>query len=65
MMRNRDLLLWDILSQPLIVVAAFSLRLERIYPTAYQDQMLGYSLLSALIVPAVYYLMGMYRRIWR
>ena len=65
MMRNRDLLLWDILSQPLIVVAAFSLRLERIYPTAYQDQMLGYSLLSALIIPTIYYLMGMYRRIWR
>ncbi|MHB1317366.1 MAG: polysaccharide biosynthesis protein [Anaerolineae bacterium] len=63
--RNRHLLLWDIVSQPIIVLAAFSLRLERVYPAAYEEQIWAYSLVSALLVPGVFYLLGMYRRFWR
>ncbi len=63
--RNRHLLLWDILTQPIIILGAFSLRLERWIPPEWQEQMWAYGLLSALMVPAVFYLVGMYRRFWR
>jgi len=63
--RNRHLFLWDIVAQPVVVFGAFSLRLEQFNPPAWQEQMLAYGLLSALCVPAVFFLVGMYRRFWR
>ena len=63
--RNRHLFLWDIVAQPVVVFGAFSLRLEQFNPPAWQEQMWAYGLLSALCVPAVFFLVGMYRRFWR
>ncbi|MFO7697369.1 MAG: nucleoside-diphosphate sugar epimerase/dehydratase [Anaerolineae bacterium] len=64
-MHNRHLFLWDVASQPVVIVAAFSLRLEQLNPPAYEEQIWVYGLLSTLIVPSVFYLLGMYRRFWR
>ncbi|NLT74348.1 MAG: polysaccharide biosynthesis protein [Chloroflexi bacterium] len=63
--RNRHLFAWDVATQPLVIVAAFSLRLERFLPPNYTEQIYVYGLLTALVLPLVYYAAGMYRRFWR
>ena len=64
-LRNRHLIIWDILAQPLVVLAAFALRLDWHDLGGYWDGAFYYALLSAAVVPSVFYVLGMYRRYWR
>ena len=64
-LRNRHLIVWDILVQPVLIFFALLIRLETVKFGQYRDSAFHYGILSALIVPSVFYLMGMYRRFWR
>jgi len=64
--RNRYLLLGDIFLSLVSVLASFLIRLEliAIFPT-YQQSLFWMLLVVAIIKPLVYYLFGIYRRLWR
>ena len=61
--RNRHLLVWDLLTQPLVAVMAFLLRFERL-PSEFTDAIVVCVALSLFKV-AVFRLLGMYNRFWR
>lgn len=63
-LRNRHLICWDILAQPLVVLFAFALRLDGFNLGKFWDGAFQYVLLSAVVVPALFYAIGMYRRFW-
>jgi FlaA1/EpsC-like NDP-sugar epimerase len=64
--RNRYLLLGDIFLSLVAVLASFLIRLEliAIFPT-YQQSLIWMLIVAAAIKPLVYYLFGIYRRLWR
>ena len=64
--RNRYLLLGDIFLSLVSVLASYMIRLEliAIFPT-YQVSMLWMLGISVLVKPLIYYLFGIYRRLWR
>ena len=64
--RNRYLLIGDIFLSLISVLASYLLRLELvvIFPT-YQYSMLWMLGIVVIIKPIVYYLFGIYRRLWR
>ncbi|MHB1355650.1 MAG: polysaccharide biosynthesis protein [Anaerolineae bacterium] len=64
-LRNRHLIVWDILTQPLVVLLAFIMRLDGPELGAAWNGVFDYALLSTVIVPVVFYASGMYRRFWR
>ncbi|MHB1295990.1 MAG: polysaccharide biosynthesis protein [Anaerolineae bacterium] len=64
-MRNRHLLLWDLLAQPLVAVLAFALRLDAFLPAPYTETILLYGMLAALVKLPVFYSLDMYSRLWR
>ena len=63
--RNRHLMLWDLVTQPLVILLAFGLRLDFALSPAYMDAALRYGLLAALIKVAIFHLLDIYRRMWR
>ncbi|MEN6479134.1 MAG: nucleoside-diphosphate sugar epimerase/dehydratase [Anaerolineales bacterium] len=62
--RNRHLFVWDIVSQPLVVLLAFAIRTDAAVPPAYLKTALVYGLLLLLLRPAVFWLAGVYRQMW-
>ena len=64
--RNRYMLVGDILLTLLSVFASYVLRLELVvlFPT-YLKSMLWMAGIAVIIKPTVYYLYGIYRRVWR
>ncbi|MHB1456376.1 MAG: nucleoside-diphosphate sugar epimerase/dehydratase [Armatimonadota bacterium] len=64
-LRNRYLVIWDILAQPLVVLCAFALRLEGLSLGFFWHGAFNYILLSVIVLVTVFYAVGMYRRFWR
>ncbi|MHB9034305.1 MAG: polysaccharide biosynthesis protein [Anaerolineae bacterium] len=64
-LRNRHLIIWDILVQPGVVYLAMIIRLETARLGEYRDAAFQFSILCALVMPVVFYLTGLYRRFWR
>ena len=64
--RNRYLLLGDIFLSLVSVLASYLIRLEliAIFPT-YQNSLLWMLAIAVIIKPLIYYLFGIYRRLWR
>ena len=65
LIRNRYLLLADILLVPLAAAIAFWLRLDAAELRTYRPTMLVFILLAVLLKPPVFHLFGLYRRFWR
>ena len=63
--RNRHLLVWDLITQPCVVLLAFMLRLDGLLPQPYTRPALLYALLTLPVKFPIYYFMDMYRRFWR
>ncbi len=61
---NAFILLVDIVVTVVAIVAAFALRLEGDQTTIYIGSLYWMVLISVLIKPVVYYLFGLYRRLW-
>ena len=62
-LRNQYLILVDIFLTVAAVVGAFALRLDDLF-RIYLPVMLWVILISLLVKPAIYYLFGLYRRLW-
>jgi len=63
-LRNRHLFIWDLVALPLVIVVAFWLRLDAWLPPAYADT-IRYALLAPLVKLPIFYLLDIYRRMWR
>ncbi len=65
-LRNRYLLVWDAVMLSLGVWLAFAIRFEGLdWGETYQQAAWGYVLLSIPIKLAIFFQLGLYRRIWR
>ncbi len=64
-MRNRHLLLTDVLLLPMAVVLAFALRLDSGQLQIYIHTMLVYALAAPLIQIPIFAALGLYSRFWR
>ena len=63
-MRNRHVLLADILLVPIVAFAAFALRFDWRFYTE-RGEFLSYVAAALVVKPTVFFLFGMYRRYWR
>ncbi|MGI6375270.1 MAG: SDR family NAD(P)-dependent oxidoreductase [Anaerolineae bacterium] len=63
--RNRHLLLWDLLWQPLVVLLALALRTDAAIPRAYVGPATAYALLLLVLRPWFFWGAGVYRQMWR
>jgi len=63
--RNRHLLLWDLISQPMIVLLALALRTDAAIPPAYTAPALAYAALLMALRPVIFWYVGVYRQMWR
>jgi FlaA1/EpsC-like NDP-sugar epimerase len=63
-MRNRYVLLADILLVPIVAFAAFALRFDWRFYTE-REEFLSYVAASLVVKPTVFLFFGMYRRYWR
>ena len=63
-MRNRYVLLTDILLVPIVAFAAFALRFDWRFYTE-REEFLSYVAAALVVKPTVFFFFGMYRRYWR
>lgn len=63
-LRNRYLFVSDVALLPVAVYVSFWLRLDNLDLTQFRPGWLLFTALSIVIVPAVFYLFGIYRRYW-
>ncbi len=63
--RNRHLMLWDLVTQPVVILLAFWLRLDFSLSPSYLDVALRYGLVAPLVKVPIFYLLDIYRRMWR
>ncbi len=63
-MRNRYVLLADILLVPIVAFAAFALRFDWRFYTE-REEFLSYVAAALVVKPTVFFFFGMYRRYWR
>lgn len=63
-MRNRYVLLADILLVPIVAFAAFALRFDWRFYTE-REEFLSYVAAALVVKPTVFFCFGMYRRYWR
>ena len=65
LIRNRHLMLWDLICQVLVIVLAFTIRMDSFLPDHYTRSILKYALLAPLIKVPIFYKLDLYRRVWR
>ena len=63
--RNRHLMLWDLVTQPVVILLAFWLRLDFYLSPVHLDAALRYGLVAPLVKVPIFHLLEIYRRMWR
>lgn len=63
--RNRHLMLWDLVTQPVVILLAFWLRLDFYLSPVHLDAALRYGLVAPLVKVPIFHLLDIYRRMWR
>lgn len=63
-LRNRYLVLYDLLLLPLVVYLSFVLRIDSFDLGSFRSASLQFTILALIVFPTVFYVAGMYSRYW-